>query len=264
VPKLSELATFPPALDGILHRALARTVEERYSTAAEFAEALEAAGATIGVASTRAVADYVRKLAGGKVAQIQEQVRALAGSAPPIPRPVPSPSPDNTQELDAPTQIVSDTDTAVRIARGSLVIPTNAPDRALVPSGAHDAMPVIEVPLQPARRHSNTVVILGALAGLLTVVMLVGLVFLVLALRTPAEPPAPKPIVKTSTPVLSPPTTSPPSVDVSSLPTATTTTSPQGRPTVHVHGVPHPTAKPSATATTTAPAGSVPFNPESM
>jgi serine/threonine-protein kinase len=269
VPKLTEIAdVFPPALDGILHRALARNVEERYGTAAEFAEALEAAGATIGVASTRAVADYIRKLAGSKVAQIQEQVRALGSMPQPVPRPVPSPSPDNTTEHEAVTVALSDTDTAVRIARGSLVIPTNAPTAALVPADAREALPSTAMGAlrEPPRRNQNTVVILGAAAGLLSVLILVGIVFFILSLRTPDEPVAPKPVVKPSAQPLPTATDNSPSIDVSSLPTSQSTSTATNRPPVQFRPpTVHPTAKPSQTATATAPpAGSVPFNPESM
>lgn len=273
IPKLTEIApNFSPAIDGVLSRALARNPDERYATAAEFAEALEAAGATIGVASTRAVADYVRKVSAPKIAQIQETLRAFASAdvptAPGGIRAISKPSPDATGNLDAPTEIKKeDTDTAVRIARGQLVIPaTPAPDPALVPPDARDVLPVMSprAPLEGKRRNPRSIMILGAVAGLLTVAAIVGIALVLLSMQS-EKPPPPAPVT-TQAPPATAPTETVPSVDISSLPsstvTATTTVHPTHTPQART--VPHPTTRPTATATTPPPAGSVPFNPESM
>ena len=291
VPLLAEQNGLPPAIDAVLAKALARNPAERWPTAAAFAEALEDAGAAIGVASTRAVAEYVRKVAGPKVAQMQEQVRAFGGAEPPpIRTTAASVSPDETAvaltEEDV-TRAEADTDTAVRIARGQLVIPaTPPPQRENLPSDAHDVLPALGTgpavgpaavapampELAPAPARDRRVWIAGALALLALLTALAG-VFLYLALR--GEEPAATTTTTTTTATAPPPptTTTAPAVDVGALPksTAEATTTAAPPPTARPTGRPHPTglatAKPtaSAPATTAAPpASNVPFNPEAM
>lgn len=70
----------PEEIESVVMRALERPVEHRWPTAADFAEALEKASATVGgLASTRTVAQYVQQVAGPKLEQ--ERARLKAGLA---------------------------------------------------------------------------------------------------------------------------------------------------------------------------------------
>jgi serine/threonine-protein kinase len=294
VPLLSAQHGFPASIDAVLAKALARKPDERWPTAAAFAEALEDAGSAVGMASTRAVAEYVRKTAGVKVAQMQEQVRAFGGSEP---RPVRAStvSPDETAEALTEEDLTQSdtTDTAVRIARGQMVIPATPPPlRDNLPADAHDALPqqmaqqtapapvgvpasavaAMAYPSQSRPRKDQNLIIAGVAVLLLLTGVAVALLFF--ALRGDDTATA-TPGTATTTPTPTSPATV---VDVSSLPmvgtpeATTAAPTPTFRPTARPHPAAHATAKPSATtATTTAtpttaapPASNVPFNPEAM
>ncbi len=78
VPNLSAIAAdVPDAVTAVISRALQRDPDRRYSTCAEFADALEAAGAHFRlVASSRDLASYVGDVIGDEIAQQREAVRA--------------------------------------------------------------------------------------------------------------------------------------------------------------------------------------------
>ncbi len=77
IPRLSESVTdVHPAFDEICAKALDRRLSARFSTCAEFADALEAACRSAGaVASTREVAAFVDEVAGPEIAAQREIVR---------------------------------------------------------------------------------------------------------------------------------------------------------------------------------------------
>ncbi|MDB4995722.1 MAG: Protein kinase [Myxococcaceae bacterium] len=79
IPRLREVAPeYPAQLDEVCAKALARNVDERYSTAAEFAEALEAAAEPIGISTQRQVGALVRELVAPKLAALRGSVRPSA------------------------------------------------------------------------------------------------------------------------------------------------------------------------------------------
>ncbi|MEI8255119.1 MAG: serine/threonine-protein kinase [Deltaproteobacteria bacterium] len=86
VPRLRDvLPEASPALDEVCARALARDQNERFSTAAEFAEALESAVADLGagaVASSRVVGQFVREMSGAKIGAVAERARESRVSSP--------------------------------------------------------------------------------------------------------------------------------------------------------------------------------------
>lgn len=283
IPLLSEPHGFPPAIDAVLAKALARKPADRWTSAAAFAEALESAGAALGVASTRAIAEYVRKMVGAKVAEMQDHVRAIVGSDP---RPVstgahpaaePSDPEVTAQALADPEPIAADTDTAVRIARGQVVIPaTPAPRIDDLPADALAALPMTPAPVElappPRARRDVTLSVVGGLAAL-TVIALAMAAALWLATRSD------RPSVATSgktSPTL--PTASATTPAVASLPTtaapptATSTATVKAPATWHAKSTARPaptlptvSTRGAPTASTAAPAASnVPFNPEAM
>ncbi len=76
IPRLRDVAPeYPEELDAVCAKALARNVDERYTTAAEFAEALEAAAEPIGIASQRQVGALVRELIAPKLAALRGSIR---------------------------------------------------------------------------------------------------------------------------------------------------------------------------------------------
>jgi len=79
IPKLRQAkADIPQSLETVCAKALDRDPDQRYSTAAQFADALEEAGGSLGVASTRAVASFVRSIAGDRIAVIQSRVQGMS------------------------------------------------------------------------------------------------------------------------------------------------------------------------------------------
>jgi serine/threonine protein kinase len=84
IPRLREVApTVPASLDSVVARALERDPTKRFSTAAEFADALERASKIFGgPATTKTIAAHLQKVSGEKIAK--DRARVLAG-APPVP-----------------------------------------------------------------------------------------------------------------------------------------------------------------------------------
>lgn len=81
IPNPSEMAeSLPRSVDIVVQRALARTLSERYGSAAEFQDALELA---IPPASARDVARFTMDVAGERIVERRERVKALlAGEKP--------------------------------------------------------------------------------------------------------------------------------------------------------------------------------------
>jgi serine/threonine-protein kinase len=75
-PPSSITPGLPPALDAIVLKALERDPDDRYQTAAEFADALEEL--PIELASNRAVAAYVEGVLGSVIAERRARIRAAA------------------------------------------------------------------------------------------------------------------------------------------------------------------------------------------
>jgi serine/threonine-protein kinase len=76
IPRLKSAAPdMPDALEAVCHKALERDADARYGSAAQFADALEEAGGSIGIASARAVSQHVREVAGDKIAAMQKRAR---------------------------------------------------------------------------------------------------------------------------------------------------------------------------------------------
>jgi serine/threonine protein kinase len=84
IPRLREVApTVPASLDSVVARSLERDPAKRFSTAAEFADALERASKIFGgPAATKTIAAHLQKVSGDKIAK--DRARVLAG-APPVP-----------------------------------------------------------------------------------------------------------------------------------------------------------------------------------
>ncbi len=85
IPRVSSVRPdLPAALDDVCARALARDPAERFATAAEFADALEAAAASMGIASQRAVGALVQQIAGDRIANVKSRVREARASSPDV------------------------------------------------------------------------------------------------------------------------------------------------------------------------------------
>ncbi len=80
VPSLSSAPySLPREVDAVVRRGLERDRDRRFLNAREFADALEAAAATVGgLASTRQVAEVVNQLAGDKIKRERERMRIAA------------------------------------------------------------------------------------------------------------------------------------------------------------------------------------------
>jgi len=74
--------TMSPALDEVLAKALARDPDARFDTAADFADALEAAASPPGIANARAVAQYVKEVASAKITAEHERRRLTTRDLP--------------------------------------------------------------------------------------------------------------------------------------------------------------------------------------
>ncbi|CAN5299350.1 hypothetical protein BH09MYX1_BH09MYX1_55930 [soil metagenome] len=110
IPRLREVSPgYPQALDDVVARALRRPVDERFDTAAEFAEALEEAAEPLGIAQPKAVAAYVRELFAPQVDEVQRRVRSWMEA----PRMTPVPHPGRTSTEDSSVRARSGTPAGV-------------------------------------------------------------------------------------------------------------------------------------------------------
>jgi serine/threonine-protein kinase len=80
---------YPQALDDVCARALARAVDERFDTAAQFAEALEQAAQPLGIATPKQVGAYVRETSGKVIDDLMRRVRAFQEGSKLSPAPIP-------------------------------------------------------------------------------------------------------------------------------------------------------------------------------
>ncbi len=88
IPSARELVPdLPEVLDEALMKGLARNPDERYATAAEFAEALEGAAVAVGIATPREVARYVEQKSATKLVAERERRRAMTTRELPVYRP---------------------------------------------------------------------------------------------------------------------------------------------------------------------------------
>lgn len=251
IPRLREMSpTYPQALDDVCARALARAVEERFETAAQFAEALEQAAQPVGIATPKQVGAYVREMSGKVIDDLMRRVRAFQEgsklSAAPIPRLELADNPDSAvRPSNGATPVgVAGTDLYAFQARKPLVVGVVA---ALLVLGGAIIATVAMLYATSASQVSSSVP-LGA-----------------------AAPPL-QPATTTATP-----TDSSPSISVTELPHPIAG-SPQHPPSVVRRITPTPVASvapqngvPSATAAATKPPLVIPtsptssaFNPESM
>ena len=120
--------TLSPALDAVLAKALARDPDARYDTAADFADALEAAAGPAGVANSRAVAQYVKEVASAKITAEHERRRLTTRDLPLF--------------RGAPSQVRP-------IERGSVPPPGPTSDRPPEPPRATPSQPSIPTRLPP-------------------------------------------------------------------------------------------------------------------
>jgi len=82
IPTLAQIgAQIPSALDDVIARALSRDLDTRYTTALEFARAIERAAGPGDIGTSHDVARLMEAVFGARMAERQEHVRAAVGSA---------------------------------------------------------------------------------------------------------------------------------------------------------------------------------------
>jgi serine/threonine-protein kinase len=278
IPKLRAAnPTVPAELEAVVMKALDRDPDQRWATAADFADALEKAARTVGVLGTsRDVQQHLDAVLGTDISQQRDAVRAwLARSEP-------------SQRMSGAMLAHANSVTKVEGARptgpdGSgqqnsvssvssavIALPGSATSSPSSPSSAQP-LPVVET--LPSKKRSKgwalvaVVVLLLAVGGPIAFLRFRGSA----ALNTTSAPAATNPTPTTTetakvdpTPatvaatVPAPSASAAASVGVSTIPAATTTTKtgvlhvPTGRPTAT--GKPTSTAQATATATATAQA----------
>ena len=88
IPRVRDIVPeLPVDLDEVLVKALARDPDERFDTAAEFAEALEVGAHDIGIATPREVARYVELKSASKLGAERQRRRAMTTKELPVYRP---------------------------------------------------------------------------------------------------------------------------------------------------------------------------------
>lgn len=170
VPSLAEVGVeVAPALQAVLDRALARAPEDRFATAAQMADALEACG----VASASEVADWVKDLAADTLSQRAASLEGLEKLPPPDALVPPTlPAPGATRKAPSPALLVGAIALVAVLAFGVWGL-TSVLQRSLAEGPAQATRPA---PLPVAM---------------------------------PAPAPAPTPVAPTPTPVVEPPPTKP-------------------------------------------------------
>jgi serine/threonine-protein kinase len=132
IPLLGTMLPAPPtALDGVLARALNRDREERYPTAAAFADGIERAVREAGfVATHRDVAKYLQSVLGGEMAQQRNAVRSWIARHPNRPGISSTPPPPNPVDRSSAVSGVT-----LRGLRSDGTVPTSAsiPPAAMLP-----------------------------------------------------------------------------------------------------------------------------------
>ncbi|MBL8605466.1 MAG: protein kinase [Myxococcales bacterium] len=158
--------TLPVALDEVLAKALSRDPDGRYASAADFADALEAAAQPIGVANARTVAQYVKEIAAAKITAEHErrrmttrdlpvfrgtpsQVRALDRGSVPPPGPV-APADRPVGSTSSPSMSSVSAEAAAAVAAVSAVsaaAPSEPPSP--IKATSNPALPVFKGPAAP-------------------------------------------------------------------------------------------------------------------
>ncbi len=260
IPKLREVSPgYPQALENVCARALNRDRDERFDTAAEFAEALEQAAEGLGVATPKQVGAFVRDMAGDVIDSVMRRVRAFQEGA-------------KINQI-APTlpklEIAENADSSVRATSAPAV------QDAFTPS-ARATLAEAEV----TRSRRPIVIGVGAAALVLVGALVATITMVIASSGAPApssrapQPSAPK-IAAAATTTYAAPIDSGPSVSVTDLPRVVSDSRahpgphrplpPSGATTVTATP-PTTTAAPPPTTTAApkAPPTSTAFNPESM
>ncbi len=250
IPKLREISPgYPQALEDVCARALKRDRDERFDTAAEFAEALEEASEGLGVATPKQVGAYVREIAGAEIDAVMRRVRAFQEGA-------------KVVDISAvpKLELAENADSSVRA--------TSAPT----------AKDLLSMPPSEVTRSRRPLVIGAGAAVLVLVGAIVATITMVLASQGAPSPkahaaqPAPPPKATAAAETVMPsPIDSAPSISITDLPRVTGDS--RGHPALPRRPLPPSgvatsttTAAPPPTATqATKPAPtSTAFNPESM
>jgi len=244
IPRLREVSPgYPQALDDVVARALSRDPNDRFDTAADFAEALEEAAEPLGVATPKQVGAYVRETAGELIDAIMRRVRAFQEGA----------KITNMPKLE----LGDNPDSSVRAALQS------SPPWSVTPAASGPENTPAEV------TRSRRPLFVGAAAAVLVLAgAAIATVALVLASqREPAArsaPPVAQPsATATATATATTTSESAPGISVTDLPRANTPAPPIH---AHRHAVPIPVPPPPVTATAapSAKPTATAFNPESM
>ncbi len=236
IPRLREVSpAFPQALDDVVARALRRPVDERFDTAAEFAEALEEAAEPLGIASPKVVGAYLREIVAPQVEEVQRRIRAWSEAPRAMP---PAPAPGK----------VSPEDSSVRARSGTpVVVPQRFPSSP--DTGTTSTRRPVLIAIAAA-----ALVLIGASVATAT------LLFANSRASSAAASATPTVDHPTATATVEAPTATA-SATASATPSASATATHTAKTTPHFV----PTARPTATAKAsgTAPVGSA-FNPEGM
>ena len=219
IPRLLDVEpSIPEAIDEVIMRSLDRDPDKRYSTAAEFADAVESASfGVLRLASVRDVAGFVQEVLGDDIAQSRDVVRTWM-----------------TQNEMAPTS------RAISSASGSYVLSTQTPSNSPPVSITAASMAVPEAtkklskPTEERKKRKNVRVIAFVGAFLISISLgFVGFVFFgpssgkgSNAAATAAQPAASviKPVAADSAPAASTTTaapavsSAPAAIDIASLP----------------------------------------------
>ena len=254
----------PQALDDVCARALQRDPNDRFDTAADFAEALEEAAEPLGIATPKQVAAYVRDTAGELVDATMARVRAFQEGA----------RISNVSGLPR-LELGDNPDSSVHPFGYREASPSAPPWGATPAASGPSAQEML--PSSEVTRSRRPLVVGVAAAALVLVGAVIATVTLVVVSQHDAAPHQGRASTTTATSTTTPAIATTATSEVESVPGISVTDLPRAQnnaPPRHVrHGVPMPVPPPpvvSATATATvtakpvtAPTASA-FNPESM
>lgn len=270
IPGVSEARAELAPFDAICARALERDPAQRFQSADEFAEALEAVARSVdGIASARQVGEVVRKLAAEKLtrdrARIQEAIRGLGTSegamtsSLPVPRHSSEPSMPSMPSRSRSMPLGAWAGSSGANATATASLPGVPQPGALGP--APGSMPDGEAPAahslapaQPAPAVRTSKVVIGAvLAGLLLVGLLGAAAFYASRAPSTTGPLGGSPPAGVATPVTPPRAAAPPTPAAPLAPAVPLPTALGATPVVPAAGVP-PTTSPE-------PGGDAPDRP---
>ncbi len=178
IPKLREIAPeYPEAIERVCMRALERDPAHRFASAAEFSEALEAAGVGLAIATSREVGALVREMSGPTLTTLRAAARpsqpaiAMAGS-----------------EVEAATSVRDVANAPVSSSDAGMIVPLvksiSAPPPAAHTVHSSASLPAAMTLREPPPRR------LGWIALLATAALLVFSVIAVFAFRGSHDEPA--------------------------------------------------------------------------